>query len=142
MRVRIRNAVPVNEVGDRAASRWIESGDLLNLVRRDVRIKGDESPEAVLTREPHLLVPVTDAATPALELHTYRIRLERWESGQGPRLTGMREFVHALEALTVPTRAATISGEMTTYTFLLDAPMSRVLACVAVDAPSTLRGGG
>jgi hypothetical protein len=136
--VRFRDAVPVSDVGDGAATRWIERRDLLDLVRRDVNIAGEESPEIVLTQEPHLLVEVTDAAVPALDVQTYRVRLKRWEEGRGPRLTGIREFVHALETLTAPTRAATVSGKTTAYTFLLDAALSRVLACVAVDAPPTV----
>jgi hypothetical protein len=133
-----RDAVPVNDVGDNSSTRWIARGDLLGLVEREVQITGDESPEVVLTQESNMLVAVTDAAMPALDLHTYRVRLERREDGQGPRLTGMREFVHAVETLTVPTRAATVSGKRTTYTFLLDASVSRVLAGVAVDDPSTV----
>jgi hypothetical protein len=101
------------------------------------RPAGDEPPEDVLSRDPHLLVPVTDAASPPLDVHTYRVRFQRWEEGTGPRLTGIQEFVQVLETLDAPARAATVSGERTTYTFLLDAPATRVLACVAVDPPST-----
>jgi hypothetical protein len=101
-------------------------------------IAGVESPEAVLAREPDLLVPVSPPSTPALDISTYRVRLDRWESGDGPRLTGMREFLRALETLTVPTRAAVVSGRTTTYTLLLDESMSEVLACVAIDEPTTL----
>jgi hypothetical protein len=101
----------VSDGADGAATQRIERRDLLSVVRRDVQIAGDESPEVVLTQETHLLVVVEDAALPALDLHTYRVRLERWEGGQGHRLTGIRQFVHALETLIVPTRAATVSGE-------------------------------
>ena len=80
----------------------IERGDLLDLVRRDVRVSGDESPESALMREPKLLIPVGAASVPALDLPTYRARLERWEAGKGPRLTGMREFVRTLEDLDTP----------------------------------------
>jgi hypothetical protein len=40
----------------------------------------------------------------------------------------MREFVHGLETLTSPTRAATVKRDVTTYNFLLDGAMTRVLA--------------
>ena len=115
---------------------WLARDALLALVERDIVITGAESPQAVLTAEPALLVNVTAPSVPPLDLHTYQSRLERWETGEGPRLTGMREFVRTLATVTVPTRAAVVSGTSTTYTFLLDAAMSRVLACVAVDAPS------
>ena len=138
MRGRFRHAVLVADIGDGAAERWIERRVLLRLVRRDVRVSGDEPVEVVLTQEPDLLVAVSNAALPALDLQTYQVRLQRWEDGRGPRLTGIREFVYALETLTEPTRAATVSGAVTTYTFLLDAELSRVLAAVAVDSPSAV----
>lgn len=126
----------MDDVGEEVPTHWMDPRDLLRLVRRDVEVTGDESPEAVLLREPTMLVSVSAAQTPALDLTTYRVRMERWEDGQGPRLAGMREFVNALETLTEPTRAATVSGARTTYTFLLDEAMTRVLAAVAVDEPA------
>jgi hypothetical protein len=126
-------------MNDGGSVQWIERSDLLTLARRDVDIAGDESPEAVLTREPYLLVAVSEPSVPALDPSTYRVRLERWERGDGLRLTGMREFVQALETVTTPTRAAVVSGEATTYTFLLDESMSEILACVAIDKPTTSR---
>lgn len=82
-----------------------------------------------------MLVPVSEASVPALDVPTYRARLRRWQEGQGPRLTGMPEFVRTLETRTTPTRAVVVSGERTTYTFLLDDAMSRVVAALAVDSP-------
>ncbi|CAM3520305.1 hypothetical protein [Nocardioides zeicaulis] len=115
---------------------WLPPDALLALVERDVVITGDESPRAVLMAEPALMVNVSSPSVPPLDLHTYQVRLARWEAGEGPRLTGMPEFVQALATTTVPTRAAVVSGTSTTYTFLLDAAMSKVLACVATDAPA------
>lgn len=122
------------DTGD--GTEWLARDALLALVERDTVVTGHESPSAVLTAEPALLVKVTAPSVPPLDLHTYQVRLERWEAGDGPHLTGMREFVRTLATITVPTRAAVVHGTSTTYTFLLDAAMSRVLACVAVDAPS------
>ena len=113
---------------------WVPRAVLLGLVDRDVAISGDQSPQAVLSEEPALLVNVTAPFVPPLDLPTYQARLKRWEAGEGPRLTGMREFVHALATAAEPTRAAVVSGTSTTYTILLDAAITRVLACVAVDA--------
>jgi hypothetical protein len=128
-------------VGGNETGRWIARSDLLALVQRDVQrdvqVAGDEPPADVLRRDPHLHVPMTGAASPPLDVHTYRVRFQRWEEGTGPRLTGIQEFVQVLETLDAPARAATVSGERTSYTFLLDAPATRVLACVAVDPPST-----
>jgi hypothetical protein len=87
-------------------------------------------------REPHLLIPVGAASVPALDLTTYRARLQRWEAGEGPRLTGMREFVRTLEGLDTPARGAMVEGATTRYALILDAEMTRVLACVAIDAPA------
>jgi hypothetical protein len=87
-------------------------------------------------REPHLLIPVGAASVPALDLTTYRARLQRWEAGEGPRLTGMREFVSTLEGLDTPARGAMVEGATTRYALILDAEMTRVLACVAIDAPA------
>ncbi|MDH2413835.1 hypothetical protein [Nocardioides sp. CER19] len=128
----------MDDVRDETGRRWIEPDDLLRLVRRDVSVSGNEPPEDVLSREPHCLVPVSVATVPALDVHAYRVRLERWERGEGPRLTGMREFVRVLETYPAPARAVGVTGTTTTYTFLLDASMSRVLACVAIDAPPTV----
>jgi hypothetical protein len=136
MRVSLRDDVVVRASDDWADSQWIERGDLLALVQRDVHISGDESAESALMREPELLIPVGAASVNPLDLPTYSARLERWEAGEGPRLTGMREFVHTLEALDSPARAAAVEGATTRYAFLLDAEMSRVLACVAIDPPA------
>lgn len=115
----------------------MERRDLLALVLRDVHIAGDESPASALMREPDLLINVGAASVPALDLQTYRVRLERWEAGEGPRLTGMRQFVSTLEGLDAPARAAMVEGATTRYAFVLDSAMSRVLACVAIDAPTS-----
>jgi len=134
MSVRIHHDVAVSASGDRE---WIERGELLDLVRRDVDISGDESPESALMREPNLLIPVGAASAPALDLPTYRARLERWEAGEGPRLTGMREFVRTLEDLDRPARGVMVEGATTRYAFVLDAEMTQVLAVVAIDPPAT-----
>lgn len=120
---------------DHSETRWIERSYLLELVCRDVEVPGDESPASALMREPSLLIRVGAPSIPALDLPTYRARLARWENGEGPRLTGMRQFVRMLEALDIPARTATVEGATTTYVFVLDAAIARVLACVAVDAP-------
>lgn len=77
-------------------------------------------------------------------MSTYRIRGNRWEAGEGPRLTGMPQFMDDLEYLAGLARVATVLGKRTTYMFLIDADVTRVLAIVANDAPSdaesTLRG--
>ena len=117
-------------------SQWIERAHLLDLVQRDVHIAGDESPESALMREPSLLVRIGAASIPPLDLPTYRARLERWEAGEGPRLTGMPEFVRTLESLDTPSRGAIVEGATTRYAFVLDAEMTRVLACVAIDSPA------
>lgn len=134
--MRIHDDVAVSTIGDRHDAKWIERGDLLDLVRRDVHISGEESPESALMREPDLLIPVGAASVPALDVPTYRARLQRWEAGVGPRLTGMREFVRTLENLDVPARGVMVEGTTTRYAFVLDAGLSRVLACVAIDAPA------
>jgi hypothetical protein len=72
-------------------SRWLEPADLLRIARRDVGIGGDESLEAVIVREPSLLIRLGAPSTQPLDLDTYRSRRGRWECGEGPRLTGMGE---------------------------------------------------
>lgn len=74
-------------------------------MRRDVIITGVESPDEVMLREPNLLIPVSPAENPPLDLHTYRVRSDRWEAGQRPRLLGISAFVRTLEELAEPANA-------------------------------------
>jgi hypothetical protein len=117
-------------------SRWLEPADLLRIARRDVVIRGDESLEEVIMREPSLLIRLGTPSTQPLDLNTYRSRRDRWERGEGPRLTGMAEFMAVLESLTEPARAVGVQGQRTTYMFLLDPGATRVLASVAIDPPA------
>ncbi len=109
---------------------------MLGLVERDVHIHGEESAAEILGREPCLLVPVSEPAVLPLDLDTYRVRRDRWESGDGRDLVGIREFVGELESLDEPACVASFSGERTTYTLLLSQDWTRVLACVAVNRPA------
>jgi hypothetical protein len=117
-------------------SRWLEPAELLRIARRDVTISGDEPLEAAIMREPSLLIRLGRPSTRPLDLNTYRIRRARWERGEGPRLTGMGEFMAVLESLTEPAGAVAIQGERTTYQFLLDPGATRVPASVAIDPPA------
>ena len=72
--------------------------------------------------EPDLLIPVSRATNPPLDLHTCRVRHDRWRSGDGPRLTGMSEFMRTLETLNKPACAAMVTGAQTSYTLLLADP--------------------
>lgn len=121
--------------GSDGERRWIQPRELLRIVQRDVTVAGDEPPEDVIMREPSLLIPVGHAANPPLDLHTYRVRRDRWEAGEGPRLTGMSDFMQTLEGLEEPACATTVTGVSTSYTFLLDSAWSRVLTAVAIDPP-------
>jgi hypothetical protein len=122
--------------GDRRPGQWIEPAELLDVVQRDVSISGVESPTDVLLREPGLLIPVPDPASPPLDISTYEARWARWREGSGPRLTGMDEFMLVLRESQAPASAVFVRGESTTYCFLLDARRSRVTAAVAVDPPN------
>ncbi|MEV0794400.1 hypothetical protein [Kribbella sp. NPDC050459] len=82
--------------------RWLEPAELLRIARRDVTVCGEESLEAVIMREPSLLIRLPSSSTPRLDLHTYRVRRDRWESGEGAHLTGMGVFMAVLESLTEP----------------------------------------
>jgi hypothetical protein len=119
-----------------AESAWIEPAALLRLVERDASVRGDEPPRDVIMREPSMLIPVSPPGTPPLDLDTYRVRRNRWAADKGPNVTGMQEFVEMLETLTTPSRAAVVRGKRATYTFLLNASMTRVLGAAAVDPPS------
>jgi len=88
-----------------AESASIEPAALLRLVERDVSVRGDEPPRDVIMREPSMLVQVSPPGTPPLDLDTYRVRRNRWAAGEGPNVTGMREFVEMLETITTPSRA-------------------------------------
>jgi hypothetical protein len=114
---------------------WIEPAELARLVERDVRISGDEAPAEAIVQEQNVPISLSGPSVRPLDLPTYGIRLDRWEAGQGPRLTGMRQFMDALESLAEPARVATVRGRRTNYVFLIDADVTRVLASVAVDAP-------
>jgi hypothetical protein len=114
---------------------WLEPVALRRLVERAASVRGDEPPEDAIMREPNLLIPVSAPGTSPLDVHTYRVRRDRWEAGDGPRITGMREFVETLETLSTPSRAAIVKGRRTTYTFLLDAALERVIGSVAADVP-------
>jgi hypothetical protein len=114
---------------------WIEPAELARLVERDVRISGDEAPAEAIMQEQNVPISLSGPSVRPLDLPTYRIRRDRWEAGEGPRLTGMRQFMDALESLAEPARVATVRGRRTNYVFLIDADVTRVLASVAVDAP-------
>lgn len=84
----------------------------------------------------NLLIPVSDPANPPLDVQTYEVRRARWKEGEGPQLTGMDDFMHVLTSLSTDARAVTVQGKVTSYVFLLDAGLSRVLAGVAIDPPA------
>lgn len=113
---------------------WIQPPSLLALVA-DSQVRGAEPVEGVVMRSPTELIPVTEASLTPLDIATYKIRLERWRQGDGPRLTGIEDFLATLRALDEPTRAVTVTGEVTTYVYLLDAEMTRSIAAVAIDPP-------
>jgi len=114
---------------------WIEPAELLRLVERDVRTSGNESPAEAIMRDPNVHISLSSPSVRPLDLSTYRIRRDRWEAGEGPRLTGMRQFMDALESLAEPARVGTVRGRRSNCMLLIDADVTRVLASVAVDAP-------
>jgi hypothetical protein len=65
---------------------------------------------------------------------TYEIRFARRRDGEGPRLTGIEEFMEVLTSLTTAASAVSVRGESTTYCFLLNEALTRVLAAVAIDS--------
>jgi len=113
---------------------WIEPSDLLVLVG-SIPVLGEESAKDVIMRNPSELIPITAATLPPLDVDTYEVRLERWRQGEGPRLAGIEDFVYALRTLDEPARAVTVSGEVTTYVYLLNSEMTRAIAAVAIDPP-------
>jgi hypothetical protein len=113
---------------------WIEPSDLLRLVASSP-FRGEESPSDVIMRNSNELIPVSDATLPPLDIYTYEVGLQRWRDGEGPRLQGMEEFVSALHRLDEPARAVTVAGTVTTYAYLLDSDMTRMIAGVAIDPP-------
>lgn len=114
---------------------WIEPSKLLALVA-DFPVRGSEPIEHAVMRSPHELIPVTEASMSPLDVATYEVRLERWREGDGPRLTGVEEFLAVLRVLDTPTRAVTIRGEVTTYVYLLDGDMTCATAALAIDPPT------
>jgi hypothetical protein len=114
---------------------WIEPHSLLALVAQS-HVRGVEPPHQAVMRSPTELIPVTEASMAPLDVATYEVRLERWRRGEGPRLTGIEDFVARLRSLGRPTRAVTVIGELTTYVYLLDAEMTRAIAGVAIDPPA------
>lgn len=114
---------------------WIEPSELLAMVV-SVPIRGVEPIEEVVARTGTELIPVTEASLPPLDIATYEVRLERWREGEGPRLTGIEEFVSALHSLEEPARTVTLSGAVTTYVYLLDSDMTGVISAVAIDPPT------
>lgn len=90
----------------------------------------------VLAHEPDLLVPVPEPTDVPVDLATYRVRLARWETGAGPNLHGIREFVAVLEGLDEPASPVVLPGETTSYIVLLSADRTRLLASTAIDGQS------
>jgi hypothetical protein len=120
---------------DGQRTRWMEPAELLSIVQRDVSIRGIEAPADAIMREPKLLIPVPAPANPPLDIPTYEARFARWRGGEGPRLTGMETFMDVLTSLPTSACAVSVHGESTTYCFLLDETLTRVLAAVALDPP-------
>ncbi|WP_370247181.1 hypothetical protein [Nocardioides sp.] len=118
---------------------WIEPSDLLALVA-GLRVRGAEAVTDVVMRRPTELIPVTEPALPPLDIATYEVRLERWQQGEGPHLTGIEDLVAALRTLREPARAACVSGKVTTYAYVLDSALTRAIAAVAIDPPMTGTG--
>jgi hypothetical protein len=116
-------------------TRWVEPVELLRLVRRDFSLSGSEPVSEVILRESSELIPVSEPGLPPLDIHTYRVRLSRWQAGEGPDLTGIQSFVDTLESLQVSARAVSVRGTRTSHVFLLDADLTRVLAGLAIDPP-------
>jgi hypothetical protein len=116
-------------------TRWIEPSKLWDLVQRDSTLAGDEAPETVILKEPELLIRVAGPALPPLDVDTYVARLTRWQQGEGPRLVGMDQFVRVLTSLKEPGCAVAVKGNQTSYTYLLDSDLTRVIAAVAIDPP-------
>lgn len=113
----------------------IEPSDLLALVA-GFPIRGTEPVGEVVALRSAELIPVTEASLPPLDIATYEVRLQRWREGEGPHVTGIDDFVSALRSLDEPARAVTVSGKVTTYVYLLDSDMTRVIAAVAIDPPT------
>jgi hypothetical protein len=80
---------------------WIEPTELLRLVERDVRISGDESPAEAIMREPHVLIALSSPSVRPLDLPTYRIRRDRWQAGEGPRLNLIQRSIDNAEPYSV-----------------------------------------
>jgi len=80
---------------------WIEPTELLRLVERDVRISGDESPAEAIMREPHVLIALSSPSVRPLDLPTYRIRRDRWQAGEGPRLNSIQRSIDNAEPYSV-----------------------------------------
>jgi hypothetical protein len=113
--------------------RWMDPSQLLTLVQRDVSIRGRELPGDAIMREPLLLIPVSAPENPPLDMNTYEVRLARWNEGEGPQLAGMETFVSVMRSLAAPACVVSVRGALTTYCFLLDAALTKVLATVAID---------
>jgi hypothetical protein len=83
---------------------------------------------------PTTLISVSERGLPPLDIATYEVRRQRANEGVGPVLVGINEFADSLFGLAE--RAIAVRGERTTYVYLVDAALSRVLAGVAINSPS------
>jgi len=69
-------------------------------------------------------------ARPNEMLPTYEVRLARHEAGQGPRATGLSEFVEALRHTDGPVGVFLVEDASAHYTGLLDQTGATLLALV------------
>lgn len=113
---------------------FIEPIELLDLVLES-GVCGVETPTNAILRHSAELLAVSEPSLTPLDVNTYRVRRARWQSGNGPSLTGIDTFIEVLESPSEPVSVVSAAGETTTYVCLLNARRTRAVAVLAVDAP-------
>jgi hypothetical protein len=114
----------------------IDAGILAEAAERAIGIESSRELALSLRAGGLELVTVTEVAVASL-LPTYRIRLERWKSGEGPHCVGLDHFVQTLAMQSGRLSMFVWNDESSSFVGLLDASGSLLVDATAVHRQGT-----
>ena len=117
----------------KAEARLLEPLRLLQLVERDVTVRGTETPVDAIkihaSRDPSAQMRASEPVGGLFDLGD----VQPPPDPLGTSVLGRDEFVRAIASLPGPARLVSVQGMRSQYVFLLDADLSRIVATLAVD---------
>ena len=107
---------------------------VLERLAPETDVRGEQTLSDALADDPDPWVRVTEPHAPAVDIPTYELRRQRWLRRDGPRLTGIDEFLDELrKTQDEPARVAAVKGRKTTYVLLMNESLTLILAAIAID---------